>query len=330
MIVVSVTGGLGNQLFQYAFAKAIEWKLNRQVFLANETARTQYERIWELHHFNISLPVLSKRAARQARWYGKIGTFSFFPPYRRLIRIKETPVLFPLNHLYRATFRDDVYSLNYHRQSSDLLKLFDNVKPSKHYLFRGFWQSACIVNSVKDKLTKDLRFSSSPCLNTKKFLNRITTTSEAIGLHIRTNWRNIGDGKKIDVHASIHSQNVLPLSYYQKAVNHIRNKCTSPTFFVFADNIPTAKSLLSELDSSNDFIYVEQSNRKAWEDLLLMRHCIHFILSNSSFSWWGYWLAQAHRDLTNGICIMPKNWRGYDVGQLISTRLKIGKKVISL
>lgn len=329
MKVISITGGIGNQLFQYAFAKTVE-KNCGQVFLTDETARAGYRRAWELHHFSIRLPVLSAQEARQFRWFGKTGPFCFLPPYKKLIQTREESHYFPHRHLHIATFADDVYSSDYHKQGLDLFRFVASLQPDHHYLLRGHWQSASMINNIKEDLTKDLIFSTSPGSTTKDLLKRITATPQTVAVHLRTSWRHRGDNSKIDVATSLHPQAILPLSYYQKAIHHIRKQCSTSTFFIFADEITAAASLLSKLDSSDDFVYIEHNSRMVWEDLLLMQHCTHFVLSNSTFAWWGCWLAQVTPHIKNGICIMPRNWLGYDAGELFSLRLKMGDNTISL
>ena len=68
---------------------------------------------------------------------------------------------------------------------------------------------------------------------------------------------------------------------------------------VFSDDIPTTKHYFG-----NSVDYAEGNHYM--EDLYLMSQCQHFIIGNSSFSWWPAWL----KDNPTKKIIAPKNWFG--------------------
>jgi hypothetical protein len=68
----------------------------------------------------------------------------------------------------------------------------------------------------------------------------------------------------------------------------------NPHFFVFSDQMAITKELLGPLLSQSSVTYVEHNDAElmAYADLWLMSQCQHFIIANSTFSWWGAWLGE--------------------------------------
>lgn len=78
-------------------------------------------------------------------------------------------------------------------------------------------------------------------------------------------------------------------------------KLKNLTFFVFSDDIDWCKKELG-FNGSN-VIFVSQ-DMPVYETLRLMYTCKHFILSNSTFSWWGQFLSRAK----NKLVVSPSRW----------------------
>ena len=95
--------------------------------------------------------------------------------------------------------------------------------------------------------------------------------------------------------AGIH---ILKMSYYEKAIKYMNDKLTTPHFYVFSDDINWCKENL-KIPYPHTFVVW---NKKDYEDLQLMTYSNHFIIANSSFSWWGAFLGR-HPDK---IVVTPK------------------------
>jgi hypothetical protein len=91
--------------------------------------------------------------------------------------------------------------------------------------------------------------------------------------------------------------------YYQTAINKFDDK--NYRFVIFSDDIPYCKSIFGEDDA---LFYSEGNNQ--YMDLCMMSLCDHFIIANSSFSWWGAYLGENE----NKKVIGPSVWFGPSTG----------------
>ncbi len=199
----------------------------------------------------------------------------------------------------------------------------------KNIFYKGYWQSAGIVNSVRDVLLRELQPFPKLSAESQKLAAKISACGVTTAVHLRTAWKDgmdITDSKK-KIYFQ-HSQTSLSRNYYVNAINHIKDFCGSSTFFVFADDPAAAKSVLSGIDFPGDVFYLSHHQRSDWEDLFLMQLCQNFILSNSSFSWWGHWFSYALNPYRKSLVIMPENWMGYGTDRSRSLRLQTHDQVL--
>lgn len=111
--------------------------------------------------------------------------------------------------------------------------------------------------------------------------------------------------------------NVTNIQYFQNAIEIMENRIKKPVFFIFSDDIEWAKKNI-KTDSPTFF---ERGNDPVWEKLRLMYSCKHFIISNSTFSWWSQYLSNND----GKIVIAPKKWfnNDYDYELLHENFIKI-------
>jgi hypothetical protein len=116
---------------------------------------------------------------------------------------------------------------------------------------------------------------------------------ESVALHIRR-----GDYVTLPSASSYHG--LCSLQYYERGIDCIKQNVKTPVFFVFSDDIEWAKNNLN-IDAPVHYV---DKIQPAHCDMRLMRLCHHHIIANSSFSWWGAWLAE-NLDKT---VIAPRQW----------------------
>ena len=97
---------------------------------------------------------------------------------------------------------------------------------------------------------------------------------------------------------------VCTLKYFKNAIQYMKDKLNTPVFYIFSD---VTEGLSDLFNDDKSFIF-ETGNDPDYEKLRIMSSCKHFIISNSSFSWWAQYLGT----YKNKIVVSPDRW--YNLG----------------
>jgi len=101
---------------------------------------------------------------------------------------------------------------------------------------------------------------------------------------------------------------LMGMDYYNAAIQYIKQRTSTIRFFVFSDEPDWCRTAFV----GREFTIVDHNKPGngndgpggEHEDLSLMSACTHGIMPNSSFSWWGNWLATDK----NRMVVAPKHW----------------------
>lgn len=271
MIIVQLLGGLGNQMFQYALGRRLS--IDRQTTLKLDTSSFQRDtlRKFHLNHFEIhaeiattdeSLRFSSQRIDQRLKRLTEKLTRPYFD--RRLV-YERTPAFDP--HILRV--KNDVY-------------------------LRGYWQNEQYFAPIQSEIRSEFTLRTSPPAASLELVRRMADVN-SVSLHIRR-----GDYASNPITNQHHG--LLPLRYYEAAVDLIASKVSRPHFYVFSDDLDWANDHL-RLGFETIFVDINGADQ-AHEDLRLMSMCHHHIIANSSFSWWGAWLSQ----YPDQCVIAPSKW----------------------
>ncbi len=284
MIIVDIIGGLGNQMFQYAFAYAVSKTNNATVKLDVSSYQNQTFRKYELGLFNINLELAREKGLHKRKLHKRN---SLFQKLRRRILLlglyyKE------LLGLYYKELLGLYYKEPHHHFDEKALRVKDNVH------FNGYWQSEKYFKAYRSELLKQFTLKKEIQPATQKYKRNIIET-ESISLHIRR-------GDYLTNRKPNREFGVCNLDYYKNAVLSIKQQANNPVFFVFSDDMIWAKD---NLDFIDDITFVElKETASAHEEMHLMSLCKHHIIANSTFSWWGAWLNQN----PDKMVIAPQKW----------------------
>lgn len=155
----------------------------------------------------------------------------------------------------------------------------------------GYWQNYNYFLEIKDILKKEFMPKQLDDKN-RKILTQIESQQNSVCLHIRRG--DLLDPETNKVHG------IMNLDYYKRNIDYLQRKVSNLYFFVFSDDIQWAKENIKE---TNVYFLDFNSSDEAYKDFALMRACKHFIIPNSTLSWWAAWLR-----IGNGIVIAPKRW----------------------
>ena len=272
MIIVKLSGGLGNQLFQYSFGRYLSLKHNTELKLdiqLNINASDFTPRLLGLSKYNIDLNFATNNEIESYKFF-KTGSLS---------RIERK-----LNQRFPFLNKRYVVEKPFTILNNDLL--LDDC------YYEGYWQSEYYFKSIKNILINDLQFNFD--LNeSNKLLVEDISNSMSVSLHIRRS-----DYLSVSSNAKIFS--ICTLKYYQDAISYFNLKFGKPIFYIFSDDIAWVK----ENFVGENFVIVDINQDDPHSDMYLMSQCKHNIIANSTFSWWGAWLNSTE----DKVVISPKEW----------------------
>lgn len=276
MIKLILSGGLGNQMFEYAAGRALSMRYDTDLFvdlylLQKKTKATI--RSYELSVFNIEAPISQSILNKIA-----IKVFG-------AIRSKT------IGHSFLdkfGIFRDE--KTQYYDKRFELL--------SKNTTLFGYFQNENYFKGISEQLKVDFTFRSPLSGENDKIRYKIEQMT-SVSIHIRR-------GDYINNNSNLP---VLDLSYYKKAIEYITSQIDNPYFFIFSDGIEWVKKNLDLSKLNHEFIDWN-TNEDSYRDMQLMSLCKHNIIANSSFSWWAAWL----NNNPSKLVVAPQKWYKGDTG----------------
>jgi hypothetical protein len=253
-VVVGLSGGLGNQMFQYAAGRSLAVRLGVPLVLDLSWFGGQVERRYALAQFNI------EAAERfQCTWLPPRGrALASLLSRRWLPRIMGVPV-----------WREPHF--NYSSHFSAL---------SEPVFLEGYWQSERYFPAIRSLLLQEFALREPLPPACAKLLEDIGVC-DAICVHIRR-----GDYLSNPVAAKVHG--TCSVDYYYAGVGELCQGLARPHCFVFSDDPAWVRASLA-FDCPMTVVEVNGPD-DAHLDLALMTACCHFLIANSSLSWWGAWL----------------------------------------
>ena len=284
-VIVRIKGGIGNQLFCYAMARRLSLVNNAELVLDDITGfkRDTFQRAFMLDHFNVK--------GRRALMHERLEPFA--PLRRRLLRWFDSRR--PLEQRYyieeeQFDFDERIYRLQ--------------IKGTVY--LDGYWQNEKYFKDVDNVIQQDLGIIPPTDITNVKLAKMISSVN-SVAVHVRF-------FDKLQL-------NSMRIDYYEKAIDFIMANISDPHFFLFSDDVNLARTLLPEHLKELTIVNHNDTVRKSYADLWLMTLCNHLIIADSTFSWWGAWLAKNNRkivvapgkNITNNIVwggekILPSSW----------------------
>ncbi|MBM4009931.1 MAG: alpha-1,2-fucosyltransferase [Planctomycetes bacterium] len=275
-VIARIYGGLGNQLFMYAFARRLALAHAADLVLDTTSGFTRdpFRRHYALHHFHVA----GRAATRWESYADRLGV-----PRRMATRIA--------NKRLPAGRR---WYLHEESQGYDA-RVVERPTAGSVYV-EGYWQQAEHAEAIADVLRGDLTFSWQPGAALRELGSRFHE-SPSVCVHVRR--------FATSPTPSGGEAGELPFSYYEKAMNRIRRDVPDPVFHVFTEtpNCPLVANLIAcgcRLAGDGG------SSGSPIADFWLMTQCRHFIVANSTYSWWAAWLGKS----PSALAVAPAASRG--------------------
>lgn len=281
-VITRLAGGLGNQLFMYAFGHAMAQRngvpLKLDVvsgFIRDRTYKRRY-----------LLDLILPPALSASRWESRL-----FPLGRQLRKLeRKLNVLLPLDRRYYVEERTLAFDPE-----------IKSLKVRRPTVFNGYWQAPQYFDDMRPPITELIRFPASLTSPIADELAAIRNAKNPVCLAIRR-YEEVPKPK----------QAVLQVDYFERAMAYIESLVGNPHYFVFAQDMQWARQHIRTRHLIT-FAREKDLYAGAIQDLFLMSQCRYFILSNSTMHWWAAWLSNPaiviapERGWSNGD-ILPAGW----------------------
>lgn len=250
--IVELIGGLGNQMFQYAFFQGMKHKYPQDYAWIDLKALSHYDR-----HNGYELERIFSIPDEEIKGWK-----------RRLL-------------LKNKIFRNHLTSVS--EKGAAEFEWPDADQSKWIHYYKGYWQSEKYFQNINSDIRRLFTFRHDRINEeNRQWSKHISADPLAVSLHIRRG-DYINNSDAYVVHGGI-----CTLDYYKAAMLQMEKKlgCT-PHYYLFSDDVQWTKE---HLDMPG--LQIIDINRKtdSWQDMFLMSQCRHNIIANSSFSWWGAWL----------------------------------------
>lgn len=271
-VIARLVGGIGNQLFIYAAARRIAHFNNAQLVLDKYSGFVydkDHNQYCHLGSFNIKNAVFADKSSEYIP--SRAGRF-----ITRLIN-KLLP------------FQNRGYIV---QEGRDFDPRVPAIKFSRRLFLEGYWQSELYFKDIENIIRNELAIIP-PEDETNRKLSGIIENCNSVAIHLRY----------FDSAFEIAEKNVTE-DYYTKAIRRINGLVQDPHYFIFSDKLELSHKFAEKNNIKYTIVDHNSGYKNAYADLWLMSLCKHFVIANSTFSWWGAWLSPSKEKIviSPGMC----------------------------
>lgn len=269
MLMIQMTGGLGNQMFQYAMYQELKYR-GKEVSIDDFTKYDGQET-----HPNCITKVFDVMY--------ELGT------RKEYNRLTDSSLSFPARVKRKLLGRkQNIY------QERDALEYSEDIFKQEDAYVIGYFQSEKYFAHVADSLRKQYTFKERMIPSKAKEYQKQMQSCNSVSVHIRR-------GDYISERFAPLYGGICTDAYYRGTMQYLRERLDCPHFFLFTNDPDWVRANMVE----EDCVLVECGEENAdYLDMMLMSCCNHNIIANSSFSWWGAWL----NPNVDKIVVAPSKW----------------------
>lgn len=274
MILLRLMGGLGNQMFQYAFGRCLAVRRRVELRLDLRWFEENRSRQYRLDSFPIAASIASARDTEMLTREGWCG-----------LAQRVTSGLPPSTwHRMPRTVMEQ--NLRYDHSHGE--RLADYL----HYT--GYWQCEKYFLPIADELRKTFHSRHARSAGFRHWSEMILG-AQSVSIHVRR-------GDYLHDEASNRVHGTCEIEYFRAAMRIISGRVPNAHYFLFCEDPDWCRDFFK--DDASALIVDLTGEESDLEQLDLMRLCRHHIISNSTFGWWGAWLATEG----DSIVIAPRQW----------------------
>lgn len=294
MIIVRISGGLGNQLFQLAFYNKLKCERpNQEIKLDISFYEDQHSLLYWLYRKFRKIP-LRKFMFKEQLNYEVLDKVDFLPKlYNTKFKVRLIILLnyfFPLKSIFKLT-NVNVRSENNidYNKENEVVKIYD-----------GYWQNIRYIENQEYYIKRVLK--------EKYKIDLVENKTDNIVLHVRR-----GDQATV-LSSSIYT--ILDVAYYERAINYLKLQGESfNEVTICSDDIFWCIKNIKKLAGVDKINYSYSASMI--DDFLLMYNAKFLICSNSTFSWWAGYVGNSVKFL------IPKRWYTFSPSNFINQSNKI-------
>lgn len=280
MKIVKVKGGMGNQMFQYAFMRYL------QIVFKQTDTKADFSYYSQCKEDKIRIPRIMEMnticdAASEAELKKILGSV----PRGNVLGMKYRIQIALQAKLNKKYFFENNRA---YREAEKLLK---------YDYFDGYWQSWRYLEPIRKELLAEFKPRTQLSKKTQNVISQLhSCNSVFVGI------------RRGDYAAEKSHYGECEVEYYRKALELLCRKIENPVFVFFSNDIEWVKIHMSPsvlgIEKMEILYRTEEEIENDFEELFVMAACKHAIIANSTFNFWGAWL------ITNPdkVVIAPRDW----------------------
>ena len=275
-LILRLSNEIGNQMFMYASAYSISKELNRQLYIDDETAFLSKKNVSK---FGLNLFNITSRIAPDTLKFKNLSGY-----IKRKFLIKTDLIRSKKKFYIEKKDRNKIT-----KYSSDYKNLvFDN-----NLFLEGHFESERYFKDYKDEIKGEFKLKNQVSLKKNPYFNEINKLN-SVSICLRQNRFIEGKGQNTSQNKQKSLNFTLEqINYINKSVDYIKSKVSNPAFFLWSNDFSNIYKKDFNFNYEEIKLYDNESALdKRIQSLFLLTQCNHFIVTTSTFNWWGAWLSE--------------------------------------
>ena len=293
-LIVSLTGGLGNQLFQYAAGVYFSLKLNKKLYFEKEIGKPRVNELGVPSLFSLvdesQYPTFTFKRFRKVfrkltNLMLRVSLNSEKTPVDKAIQVMTRLSILGFSHNFIPGIKDFRFII------PNELGFYEIVSWKRNLFIRGYFQTFKYLEN-KVLFEKIMDFKPNSFSLELMRLSKEMMSKRVLIVHVR-----LGDYLKLDEFG------IPSVNYYLNAIREVLELSKIDEIWMFSDQPDLAGKMFESTDMTKIRI-IENFSKDDSQILELMRYGSAYVIGNSSFAWWAAKLSYN----ADAIVMVPSPW----------------------